>query len=145
MEKVLRVIQIVAGIDKRLADGIFIGLCGNCWNFSYHTIGSDHPVIGVINIKAIMIEGGQSADDAAHDSHGVGIPPKTTIKRINLLIQHGVVGDIVGEFRFLLGRWQFTIEQEIADFRIIRIVGQFVDGIAAIEQNTFVAIDIGYA
>jgi hypothetical protein len=54
-----------------------------------------------------------------------------------------VAGHAQLEILELLGGGQIAVEQQVADFEEMRLLGQLVDGIAAIEQLALVAIDIG--
>ena len=57
-------------------------------------------------------------------------------------MHHGVARDAMIEILFLaLGR-QFTVEQEVADFEEIAVLGELVDGISAVQQNACVTIDV---
>ena len=60
-----------------------------------------------------------------------------------LLVHHGVVGDGVDEIVFLVRGRQLAVEQQVADFQEIALLGQLLDRIAAIEQDALVAVDIG--
>src|SRR5690606_18047734 len=60
-----------------------------------------------------------------------------------LLVNHGVVLDDDYELSLLLGGWQFAIEQQVAGFQIVGLIGELLDRIAPMQQNTVVTIDIG--
>ncbi len=63
----------------------------------------------------------------------------------HLLVHHRVARHAIVEIVLLrLGR-QFAVEQQVADFEEIAVLGQLVDRIAAMEQNAFVAVDEGDA
>ena len=58
-------------------------------------------------------------------------------------MHHRVIGDGVVEFLHLALVRQFAMQQQIADFKEVRILGELVDGVAAIKQNALVAVDEG--
>ena len=60
-------------------------------------------------------------------------------------MHHGVHGDVLGETAHLRGRRQLAIEQQIAHLEKIAFFRQFLDGIAAVEKNALVAVNIGDA
>ena len=61
----------------------------------------------------------------------------------HLFVHHRVVRDIIIEIRALARRWKFAIQQQITGFEKIAVLGQLLDRVTAIKQNTFIAIDIG--
>ncbi len=63
-----------------------------------------------------MIEGRQGTDDTAHDGHRVRIPAEAAEEVVQLLMHHGVIGDVVRELCILLFVRQLVFEQQIADF-----------------------------
>ena len=91
----------------------------------------------------VVVEGRQRADDAAHDGHRMRIAAETREKARHLLVDHGVARDAVVEIVLLRLRRQFAVEQQIADFQEIAVLGQLVDRIAAVQQDAFVAVDEG--
>ena len=58
-------------------------------------------------------------------------------------MQHRVMGDLIVELGFLAWGRQFAIEQQIADLKKITVFGKLLDGVAAMEQDTVVTVDIG--
>src|SRR4051812_35595454 len=62
-----------------------------------------------------------------------------------LLVHHRVARDAVVEIRFLGGGRQFAVEQEIAGFEEVAVLGQLFNRVAAVEENTRVPVDIGDA
>ena len=58
-------------------------------------------------------------------------------------MHHGVHGDVVIELAHLGGRRQLAVKQQIADLEEVALFSQLFDGVAAIEQYTLVAVDIG--
>ena len=97
----------------------------------------------VVDIDAVGIEGRQGAHGAGHDRHRVSVAAEAFEEPIELRVQHRVVGDVVLELGELVGRGQFAVQQQMADLKEGRLLGQLVDRIAAVQQNTGVAVDIG--
>ena len=59
----------------------------------------------------------------------------------HLLMHHGVARDAIVEIRLLRAGRQFAIKQKVAGLQKIAVLGELLNGIAAIEQNPFVAVD----
>jgi hypothetical protein len=73
----------------------------------------------------------------------MGIAPEAAIERRQLLMHHRVVRDRGVELFHLLLIRQFAVQQQIADLKEARLLGELIDGIAAIKKNAFVAVDEG--
>jgi len=100
-------------------------------------------LVRVRDIRTVVIERRHGAHDAGHDRHRVRIAAEPAEEVHHLLVQHRVVGHEAFEFFELRGGGQITIQQQIAHFEIVRFTRKLVDGIAAVQQHAFVAVDIG--
>ena len=90
-----------------------------------------------------VIERRERSDAAGHHRHRVRIAPEPLIKPAHLLVHHGVAGDTIVEVGFLGGGGKLAVEQEVAGLEEVAVLGQLFDWEPAIEQNAFVAVDIG--
>ena len=61
----------------------------------------------------------------------------------HLLVNHGVLNHAAVELRLLGGGRQLAIEQQVAGFEKVAVLGELFDRIAAVEQHAFVAVDEG--
>ena len=80
---------------------------------------------------------------AADHRHRVRVAPEAAEEIRHLLVQHGVVGDAALEVLELGGGRQLAVEQQVGDLEEVRLVGQLLDRVAAVEQLALVAVDIG--
>src|SRR5215510_3409462 len=71
------------------------------------------------------------------------VAPEALVEPAHLLVHHGVAGDTIVEVGLLRGGRQLAVEQEIAGLEEIAVLGQLLDRKSAIEQDAFVAVDIG--
>jgi hypothetical protein len=78
-----------------------------------------------------------------HHGHRMRVTPEALEEPGHLLMHHRVPRDYVVEVLLLNGGRQLPIEQEIAGLEEIAMFGDLLDRIAAIEQHTLVAVDIG--
>ena len=90
-----------------------------------------------------MIEGGQRTDDTTHDGHRVSVAAEAFKERAHLVIDHRVHADFVYKRFFLSLVGQVSVKQQEAGFEVIGLLGQLLDRITAVEQDAFVAIDVG--
>jgi hypothetical protein len=65
------------------------------------TEGTDLAMLLVVDVEGVVIEGGQRADHAAHDGHGVGVAAEAAEEEGDLLVHHGLAGDQTFKFRIL--------------------------------------------
>ena len=143
VQEVGGVVQLVLRINERLADVVFVGHRGDGRHLGDQAHGSDHPLVLIGNVGRVVIEGRQRADHAAHHRHRMRIAAEAGEKARHLLVHHGVARDAVVEiFLLRLGR-QFAVEQQVADFQEVAMLGQLLDRIAAMQQDAFVAVDEG--
>src|SRR3982074_1839581 len=71
------------------------------------------------------------------------IAPEALIKSAHLLVHHGVAGDTIVEVGLLRGGGELAVEQGGAGLEEVPVLGQLFDWEPAIQQNAFVAVDIG--
>jgi hypothetical protein len=73
----------------------------------------------------------------------VGVAAETGIEPVHLFVDHRVIGHTGDEIVFLrLGR-QLAIQQQIAGFQEVTMVGELFDRIPAVQQRALVTIDVG--
>src|SRR6202000_2392149 len=75
--------------------------------------------------------------------HRVGVAGETVEEPLQVLVQHGVPLNLVGERGQLFGVRQLSVDQQVADLDEGRLLGQLLDRIAAVAQDAGVAVDIG--
>ncbi len=97
------------------------------------------------DVGAVVVEGAQCANDAAHDRHRVRIAAKAVVEHLELLVHHRMVVDRVFEIVELVPGRQFAVEQQIGDLHEARLFGELVNRITAMEQHALVAVDKGQA
>ena len=103
----------------------------------------DHALVRVGDVGRVVIEGRQRADHAAHHRHRVRVAAEAGEEARHLLVHHGVARHAVVEIVLLrLGR-QFAVQQQVADFEEVAVLGELVDRVAAMQQDAGVAVDEG--
>ncbi len=112
-------------------------------HFRDHADRGDHALGRIGDVGRVVIERRERADAAGHDRHRMRVAPEALVEPAHLLVHHGVAGDTIVEVGLLRGGRQLAVEQEIAGLQEVAVLGQLLDRIAAIEQDAFVAVDIG--
>ena len=100
-------------------------------------------MLRVIDVQGIVVEGREGADHAAHHGHRMGVAAEAVEEGLQLLVNHGVVLDGADELFLLRGGGQLAVQQQVAGFQVVGFLRQLFDGVAAMEEDAFVAVDIG--
>ena len=143
VQEVRRIIEIVARVDERLPDRVLVGPGADRGQLGDHADRGDLALPRIVDVRRVMVEGGHRADDTADDCHRVGVAPETAEEVGHLLVQHRVPGHPALEILELGGRRKLPVKQQVADLEIVGLLGELVDRVAAVEQLTLVAVDIG--
>ncbi len=95
------------------------------------------------DVGRVVIERRQRADRAGHDGHRMRVAAEALEEAAHLLVHHRVAGHAIVEVGFLRGGRQFAVQQQIAGLEEVAVFGELFDRVAAIEQDAFVAVDVG--
>ncbi len=143
VQEVFGIRKIVARVHHGLAHGVLVDHGCQCRHLGYQAYRRDLAMLRVIDVERVMVERGQCADHSAHDGHGVGIAAEAVEEGLQLLVNHGVVLDVADELGLLLGSRQFAVEQQVAGFKVVGLFGELLDRIAAVQQDSGIAVDVG--
>ncbi len=100
-------------------------------------------MVRVINVQGVVVESGEGTNYAAHDGHRVSITTETVEEALQLFMHHGVILHGADELGLFFGTGKFAVQQQVAGFQVIGILGQLLNGVAAVKQNALVAVDVG--
>jgi hypothetical protein len=143
VEKVRSVIHLVARIHERLADRVLVGHRRNRRQLRDQPLDRDEALPRIQHVDGVRIERRERPDDAEHDGHRVRVAAEAAIKTRELLVQHGVIREILPKLRQLRGRRELAEEQQVGDFDEGTIFDQLVDRITAVEQHAALAVHEG--
>ena len=74
---------------------------------------------------------------------GMGVTPETLEEAGHLLMDHRVMGDGMLEFRRCAWFGKFAVIEQVAGFDEVAVFGKLLNRIAAVQQNAFIAVNIG--
>jgi hypothetical protein len=100
-------------------------------------------VLGVVHVGAVVVEGRERPDQAGHHGHGVGVAPEPAQEELHLVVDHRVLEHALVEVVALALVGQLAVEQQVTGVEVVAMLGQLLDGVAAVEQLALVAIDVG--
>ena len=66
---------------------------------------------------------------------------KTLEELLHVFVDHAVVSELPAPLGQFLPVGKLAVNQQVADFRKRRVLGELLDGIAAVAENTFLAVD----
>jgi hypothetical protein len=69
VEEILGVSEVVSRIYERLAERIFVGHRGDRRHLRDQPMRSDHPMLRIEDVEAVVVEGRQCPDDPTHHRH----------------------------------------------------------------------------
>ena len=143
VQEVGAVPQVIARVHDGLADGVLVSRRRDGRDLGDQPVRRDLPVVGVIDVEGVVVEGGLGADHPHQHGHGVGVIVESVQELAQVLVEHGVVHDDALEPAQRRPLGQFTVEQQVGDLQEARLGGQLLDGIAAVQQHALFAVDIG--
>ena len=143
VHEVAGIAEAVLRIDEGLADRVFIGHCRNGRKLGDHADRRHFALPFVVDIQRVVVEGAHRAHDADHRGHRVAVAAEPAEEVVHLFMHHRVPRHALLEIRKLRGAWQVSVKQQEADFEVVRPFGQLLDRVAAIQQLSLVAVDIG--
>ena len=95
------------------------------------------------DVARLGIERRQRRDRAAEHRHRMRVVAEALQKRPHVLVHVRVVRDVVHPRVVLALRRQLAVAQQPRHLEERRLLGQLLDGISAIAQNSLVAVDEG--
>lgn len=143
VQEVAGIGQIVARINERLAQGVFVAHRGYGRHFGQQTERGDFTVTLVVDVQRIVVERRQRAGHAAQHRHRVRVATEATEQMGDLVVDHGVTGNGRFEGLELFRRRGLAVQQDVAHFQVGRFFRQLFDREAAVQQHAFVAVDEG--
>jgi hypothetical protein len=143
LHEVRGVIQIVARIHERLTHRVLIGHGDDGRHFGNDAVEGDATHFRLRVIFTMVVERRQRTDHADHDSHRMGVAAETVEETGDLIMNHGVVLDILFEGLLLGLVRQFAIFQQVGHFEEVALLCQLLDRVTAIQQLALVAVNVG--
>ena len=142
-QEVARVAQLVARVHIGLALAVFVGHGDQRRHFGNQADGRNFAVAGVLDVSRVVVEGRHGAGQPDQHRHGVRIAAEAAHEKVHLLVHHGMAQHHLVKVFALLRIGQLTLDQQVTHIQKIAMLGQLLDGVAAVQQLALVAIDVG--
>ena len=107
----------------------------------------DNLLVADVRIEDLLglgVEGGQRRDGRDEHPHGMGVVVETLEETLaHVLVNKGVVGDLLDPVVELLGIRELSVQDEVGDLEVARLLGQLLDRVTAVLEDPVVAVDKG--
>lgn len=147
-EEVLNVSCVFMGFIIFSSDSVAVGVGSDGRHTSEQAINllvSDLLVLvdSLADKRRVLLgmEGRESSDSRAEHSHGMSVISEMIHHRLQILVDEGMLHNLFGEgVEFFLGG-QFSPEDKICDLHEGALLGQYLDGISSILQDSSISVD----
>ena len=145
VQHVAAVVEIVARIDERLAERMLVRGGGDGRDLRDDAVREDLALARVMDVHRVVIERGHRGDHRRHHRHRVRVVVEAVEEAQQRLVDHRVMTDVGGELVELLLVRQIAVQQQVRHLHERALLGELLDGVAAIQQHAGVAVDVGDA
>ena len=140
-EIVLRIRQRVVRVDVRHSLDVPVRERRDGGHLGDQSHEGDVAFTLVEDVLRRRIKRGQRRHTSAEHRHGVGVVAKPFHELLDVLVHVRVEGDVVYPLFIFRLRGKFSVPEEPRDLEKARLLSELLDGIAAISQNSAVAVD----
>ncbi len=143
LQEVLAVGHVVARINERLSDGFLVAHRGNRRQLGHQPMDRNFDLVRIVRVERVLVESAQRPDDGTEDRHRMGVAREAVVERPHVFVQDRVPPQRLTELTELLGRWQLAVDQQVARFDEVALLGDDFYRIAAIAKDAPVAVEKG--
>jgi hypothetical protein len=98
----------------------------------------------VEDLLGVEIEGRQGGDGGHQHAHGMGVVVEAFQEALpHVLVDEGVVGDLVAPGGELLRGGQLAVQEQIGHLEIGRLLGQLLNRVTPVAQDACLAVEVG--
>ncbi len=97
----------------------------------------------VADVLRLRVEGREGGDKGDQLAHHVGVVEEPVHRSDHVLVNERVVGDLILPGAVLVGGRKLAVEEEVGDLEEGRVLRQLLDRVAAVAQDSLVAVDHG--
>ena len=143
VQEVPDVREIVVGVRVRLTEDVAVRERGDRWHLCDQPVDLQIAVAGVVVHFCVGVEGRECGDGRDEHAHRVRVVVKAVHELLDVLVDPRVVGDLPCPLvERLLGR-ELTADQEVRDLEERRPLGELLDRVAAVPEESLLTVDEG--
>ena len=100
-------------------------------------------LFGVADLLRVGIEGGERPDPGQQHPHRVGVVAEALEELFDVLVDKGVVGDVVDPAVELRPGGELAEDQQVGDLEEGGALAELLDRVAAVLEDSPLAVDVG--
>ncbi len=142
-EEVARVGQVVVRIDVGQPEVVAVGERGERGHLRDRAHGRHVALHVVLDVLGRRVEGRERAHGGQQHPHRVGVVAEALHELLDVLVDVGVVGDLVDPgVELVLGR-QLAVDQEVRHLEVGGLLAELLDRVPAVLEHAGLAVDVG--
>ncbi len=145
VQEVAREAEVVVRVDVRAAHAVPEGVRRDARHLRDQAPNLQAPRLLFMDLLRVRVVRRERADRREEDAHRMGVVLKPLHELLDVLVQHRVQRDLAHPRRELRARRQLAEQNQVGRFEERAVVGQLLDGVAPVEQDALVAVDVGDA
>ena len=142
-EEVLGEVEVVVRVDVGQAHVVAVGEGGQGRHLGDQPHRRHVALFGVFGVLGVRVEGRERADPRQQHPHRVGVVAEALEELLEVLVDEGVVDDVVGPAVELGPGRQLAEDQEVGDLEEAGALAELLDRVAAVFEDPGLAVDVG--
>src|SRR5215210_1753608 len=142
-EEVPRVGEFVVRVDVGEPEAVAVGEGGKGGHLRDQTHRRDVTLEFVVHVPGFRVEGRERAYRREQHARRVRVVTETVHEVLDVLVDVGVVGDLVDPVVELLLVGQVSVEEQVGDLQKAGVLGELFDGDAPVLKDAILAVDVG--
>ena len=142
-QEVAGVAEVVHRVLVRQTDPILVGERRHRGHLRDEALALDPAVVLVVDVFGLGVKGAERRNGGHQRAHRMRVVPETLHELGDVLVHVGVHRDFVHPEVGLLLVGKLAVEKQIADLEEARLLGELLDGVAAVAQDALGAVDVG--
>ena len=142
-EEVLGEVEVVVGVDVGQPHVVAVGEGGQGRHLGDQADRRHVALFGVVDLLRVGVEGRERADPGEQHPHRVGVVAEALEELLEVLVDEGVVGDVVDPAVELGPGRQLAEDQQVGDLEEGGALAELLDRVAAVFEDPGLAVDVG--
>ncbi len=139
-EEVAWVGEVVVGVDVGQPETVAVGEGGEGRHLGYEAHRRHVPLVLVVYVLRLRVEGRERANRSLQHPHRVGVVAEAVHEVLDVLVDVGVVRDLVDPLvQLVLGR-KLTVVQEVSHLEVGGVLAQLLDGDAPMLEDALLPV-----
>lgn len=142
-QEVLDVPEVVARVDEGVTDRLLVGVRRDRRKLGEKADRRKVTLLLVERVVAVLVERRQGTDHRRQHRHRVRVAREALEEALDVLVQQGVLRDLVLEGGELVHVRQLTVDQQRGHLKEGGALGQLLDRVAAVPEDALLTVEVG--